>query len=101
MGRMGRTTEQKTRLKHKCIQLNGLAIWLCKSCRTSFDFCRGLLQTNTCPFLHIRLSLAESKTFATQHAALTPVSCSVVPQNPYTLNTICLGYKLRWQVEML
>ena len=35
-----------------------------------------------CPFLPIRLSLAESKTFATQHTALTPVSCSVVPQNP-------------------
>ena len=37
---------------------------------------------NMCPFLHIRPSRAESKTFATQHAALTPVSCSVVPQNP-------------------
>ena len=54
----------------------------CKSCRTSLGFCRGLLRTNTCPFLHIRLSLAESRTFATQHAALTPVSCSIVPQNP-------------------
>jgi hypothetical protein len=42
------------------------------------------LQTNTYPFLHIRLSLAESKTFAIQHAALTPVSCSVVLQNPYS-----------------
>src|SRR4029453_15258385 len=65
---------------HKCIQFHRLAIWLCKSYRTSFGFCRGLLQTNRCPFLHIRLSLAESKTFATKHAALTPVSCSVVPQ---------------------
>ena len=34
------------------------------------------------PCRHRPPYFAESKTFATQHAALTPVSCSVVPQNP-------------------
>jgi hypothetical protein len=35
-----------------------------------------------CPFHCRRPFFAESKTFATQHAALIPISCSVVPQNP-------------------
>src|SRR4029453_15488635 len=63
------------------IQLNTLHTPLCKNCRTRFGFCRRLLRTNMSPFHCRRPFFAESKIFATRHAALTPVSCSVVPQN--------------------
>jgi hypothetical protein len=47
-----------------------------------------------CPFRHRWPYFAESRTFATRHAALTLVSCSVVPQNPIH-NTIDQQIRLR------
>src|SRR5262249_52579786 len=36
----------------------------CKNCRTSFGFCRGLLQTDICPLRHKRPFVAESRSAA-------------------------------------
>jgi hypothetical protein len=53
--------EQKTGLRHNSIRLNRLLLRLCKSCRTSFDFCRELLRTNMCPCRYKQPFFAESR----------------------------------------
>jgi len=62
--------EQKTGLRHKSIQLNSLHPRLCKSCRTSFGFCRRLLRTNMSPFHRRRPFFAESRSSAKLIAGL-------------------------------
>jgi hypothetical protein len=52
--------EQKTGLRPNGIQLNRLLPYLCKNCRTSFGFGRGIVRTNMCPCRHSEYSKAEN-----------------------------------------
>ena len=75
--------EQKTGLRHKSIQLNSLHPRLCKSCRTSFGFCRRLLRTNMSPFHRRRPFFAESRSSA---KVITGLHLFLVPSLPKTRN---------------
>jgi hypothetical protein len=83
--------EQKTGLRNNNIRLNRLLSCLCKSCRTSFGFCRGLLRTHLWSFRHRRPYFAESRSSATVIAGLHRF---LVPSLPKTQNT--RGFRPRY-----